>query len=195
MSMKPRIATAIAAFFAATVLTAAQQPGSSFGARGAAGRVPTTPTTSASVVPLRAPTRLLPGTRGNILTMIQGNALNSTNGSLPDSMVRLRDARYGRIVDTQITDKSGLFTFRALDPGSYIVEIVGHNSDILAASQLLSVGAGEAVSAVVKLPFHVPPFAGVLGQSVGQAATVTAAAAASGVLTTEIAGAPVSPTR
>ena len=34
---------------------------------------------------------------------------------------------------------------------------------ILAASQLLNVNAGEAVLAVVKLPFSVPPFAGVAG--------------------------------
>lgn len=188
--MQPRFLTSVAALFAAAVLTAsAQQP-----TRVAAGRVPTAPATTASVVPQRtAMARLLPGTRSSVFTTIQGNALNSTNGSLPDSIVRLRDARFGRIVDTQVTDKSGLFAFRAVDPGSYIVEIVAPDQSILAASQMLSVNAGEVVSAVVKLPFRVPPFAGVLGQSVGQAATVTSAAAASGVLSTEIAGAPVSP--
>ena len=99
------------------------------------------------------------------LTTIQGNALNSTNGQLTNAVVRLRDARFGRIVDTQMTDKSGLFAFKAIDPGSYIVEIMSNDQSILAASQLLNVNAGEAVSAVVKLPFRIPPFAGILGST------------------------------
>jgi hypothetical protein len=139
---------------------------------------------------------LLPGTRSGLLTTIQGNALTATNGSLPDSLVRLRDARFGRIVDTQLTDKSGLFAFKVLDPGSYVVEIVNaSDSTVLAASQLINVSAGEAVSAVVKLPFHAAPFAGVLGETVPQAAVVTSTAAASGLLSTVITAQaePVSP--
>src|SRR5207248_1946621 len=42
-------------------------------------------------------------------TVIQGNALSSTNGQLSHVIVRLRDARYGRIVETQLTDDSGMF--------------------------------------------------------------------------------------
>src|SRR6476660_2836181 len=41
------------------------------------------------------------------LTTSQGNALTSTSGHMSDAVVRLRDARFGRIVDTQLTDKSG----------------------------------------------------------------------------------------
>ena len=191
--MYSRLPIAVAALFMATALASAQQSGSARPAVGqGSGPVSAPPMRTASV--LRHPTpRLLPGTAANTLTTIQGNALSSTSGSLPDSIVRLRDARFGRIVDTQLTDKSGLFTFRSLDPGTYIIEIVGRDQSILAASQLLSVNAGELVSAVVKLPFRIPPLSGVLGQTVGQAATVTSAAAASGVLTTQIAGAPVSP--
>ena len=128
------------------------------------------------------------------LTTIQGNALNSANGHLNGVIVRLRDARFGRIVDTQTTDKSGLFAFKSIDPGTYIVEIMSNDSAILAASQLLNVNAGEAVSAVVKLPFRIPPFAGILGSttSTTTAAAVTTEAAASGVaaLVTTI---PISP--
>jgi hypothetical protein len=190
--MPLRLPTTVAALFAATAIATAQQAGPSTAPFGRA-RVPAPTMTTASIVPARTPVRMLPGTRGNVLTTIQGNALDSANGSLRDSLVRLRDARFGRIVDTQLTDKSGLFAFRALDPGSYIIEILGQDQSILAASQMLSVNAGEAVSAVVKLPFRFQPLSGVIGQTVGQAATVTSAAAASGVLATEIAGAPVSP--
>ena len=119
----------------------------------------------------------------NALTIIQGNAISSTNGQMTNAVVRLRDARFGRIVDTQLTDKSGLFAFKAIDPGSYIVEIMSNDQSIMAASQLLNVNAGEAVSAVVKLPFRIPPFAGLMGStSTPSAIAVAIQAAAIGVV-------------
>jgi hypothetical protein len=112
------------------------------------------------------------------LTTIQGNALDSSNGRLANAVVRLRDARYGRIVDRQLTDKSGLFAFKAIDPGSYIVELMSSDKSILAASELLNVNLGEVESAVVKLPVHIPAFtpgataAVILAAAVGVAAVV-----------------------
>jgi hypothetical protein len=126
--------------------------------------------------------RMLPGTRPNVLTTIQGNALNSINGGLPNALMRLRDARIGRIVDSQVSDESGFFAFKRVDPGSYVVEIMGNDQTILAASDLLNVNAGEAISVVVKLPFRIPPFAGFLGNITPSAVAVTTAAGAALVL-------------
>jgi hypothetical protein len=135
--------------------------------------------------------RILPGTRSNVFSAIQGNALSSTNAALTDALIRLRDARAGQIVGTQVTDKAGLFSFPSIDPGSYIVEIMGNDQNsVLAASQVLNIGPGEAVSAVVKLPFRIPPFAGLLGNSTPSAAAVTTQAASAGVLATQASGAP-----
>lgn len=143
------------------------------------------------------PTRtLLPGTRPGLVAMIQGNALTSTNGSLSDTVVRLRDARFGRIVDTQLTDKAGLFAFKVVDPGSYVIEIVDRtDANVMAASQLININAGEALSAVVKLPFRVAPFSGVLGQTASELTAVTTTAATSGIMSTAITrqAEPVSP--
>jgi hypothetical protein len=157
-------------------------------------RIPATPGSTARLG--AGTSRLLPGTRGGLLSTIQGNALNATNGSLPDSLVRLRDARFGRIIETQATDKAGLFAFKVLDPGSYIVEIVNPgDSAVLAASQLISVNLGEAVSAVVKLPFRAVPYGGILGTTAPQAVAVTTSAATSGILSAVITNQaePVSP--
>jgi hypothetical protein len=138
--------------------------------------------------------RLLPGTRPDALTTINGKAVDSTNGQLSNTQVRLRDARIGRIVETQLTDKAGAFSFKALDPGSYIVEMMGNDQTVLTASQLINVNAGEAVSAIVKLPFRLLPFAGVLGNTTpAAAAAMLATAAASGVLATTLSGQPVTP--
>jgi hypothetical protein len=136
-----------------------------------------------SAVPARAGApAVLPGTRETAFSTIQGNALDSTNGILPDCPVRLRDARIGRIVNTQRTDKAGLFEFRAVDPGSYIVELLGNTDTVVAASQLINVNAGEVVTAIVQLPFRLPRLGGLLGHSTSQAVAIISAAAATGVL-------------
>ncbi len=140
----------------------------------------------AATDPVPAPTRVATRVRA-YSTTIQGNALTSTNGQLANTLVRLRDARYGRVVETQMTDKSGLFAFHDVEPGSYIVEIVSSDqSAVLAASEILNVDAGDVASAVVKLPFRLPPFGGVGGNAgvttSGSAAAVITQAAIDGVL-------------
>jgi hypothetical protein len=128
------------------------------------------------------------------LTTIHGNALDSTNGQLVNITVRLRDARFGRIVDTQYTDQSGMFAFKTLDPGSYIVEIMGEDDDtILAASQLLNVHGGEALSAIVKLPFRIPPFANLMGTATTQSAVGLLLEAAATGVTALVPTEPISP--
>ena len=151
----------------------------------------TAPTAAVSAAASRTP-RILPGTRLNIFTTIQGNALNSTNGVLPNAPVRLRDVRFGRTVEVSTTDKAGLFAFRSVDPGTYVVELIDNDQTTLAASQILYVDAGQTVSTLVKLPFRIPPFGGFFGHTVGSAIAVASAAAASGVLATAVTGAEAS---
>jgi SdrD B-like protein len=158
-----------ASFFVATALfalgsvcVAGQQPGVATASRGAV--------------------RIAGNRIAQFSATIQGNALTSDNGQLANVTVRLRDARSGRIVDTQLTDKSGLFAFHGVEPGSYVVEIMSSDkTSVLAASQLLNVNSGDALSAVVKLPL-LSPFAGVLGGSPASAAALLAEAASSSVL-------------
>jgi len=131
--------------------------------------------------------------RAGASNTIQGSALNADGSAMPDAPVRLRDARTGRFVASAVTDKAGLFTFQALEPGSYVVEVLGPEYNVLAASQILNINAGDTVSAVVKLPFRIRPYAGVLGHSTASAALVIATAAASGILATQVTGQAVSP--
>jgi hypothetical protein len=142
-----------------------------------------------ATVPIRtAVPRILPGTTESAFSIIQGNALSSNGAALPDSLVRLRDARFGRIVGSQVTDKAGMFVFEKLDPGAYVVELLGTDRTVAAASDLLITGAGDVLSAVVKLPFRPEPLGGLLGHTLQQAVAVMSAAAASGVLVTNVAG-------
>ena len=150
-----------------------------------------------TVAPPSAPKTLnarpLPGPRSNILSVIQGTALNPNNAPMPDTLVRLRDARFGRVVQTQMTDKAGMFAFKVVDPGSYIVELLGTDHTLLAASQILNVNAGDAISAVVKLPFRVTPFAGLLNSSIAPTAAMMATQAAATGIAAVVPTSPVSP--
>jgi len=143
-----------------------------------------------------AATRVAAPRNSSFSSTIQGQALTTANAGMPDVTVRLRDARSGRIVDTQVTDKTGVFTFVNVDPGSYVVELMAADrSTILAASQLFHVNAGDAISAVVKLPFRIPPFAGLVGSSsMPSAAAVVTEAAATGVLAVTTPGSLGGPT-
>ena len=139
---------------------------------------------------------VLPGTREGAFTSVQGNAIDSGNNVLPRHPVRLRDARSGRIAGAQVTDASGLFTFRSLDPGTYVVELINASGAVLASSQLLNLNSGETVTAVVRLAFRMPALGGLVGGRRGpQAAAVAMAAAASGVLGATAPGAVASAVR
>jgi hypothetical protein len=101
--------------------------------------------------------------RPGALATIQGHALNSTNGLLRNSLVRVRDVRFGRMVHLALTDRVGAYSFTGLEPGNYIVEIVSTNQTPLAATNLINVNAGETVESVVKLPFKPTMVGNILG--------------------------------
>jgi hypothetical protein len=147
-----------------------------------------------------ATAKLLPGTRTNVLSTIEGTAVNAVNAPMSDTKIRLRDARYGRIVNTTTTDQAGAFAFHEIDPGTYVVELMNNNA-VLASSPLLNVGTGDAVSALVRVPFTTSTLAGVLGSSQTAAAAltnaaqvVTAAAAASNITAQTLIGVPATST-
>jgi len=150
----------------------------------------------ANVTPNSSATaRLLPGTRSGVLSTIEGKAMTAVNTPMSGTTVRLRNARAGTIVNTMTTDRFGAFAFRDLDPGTYVVELMNNNA-VIASSPLLNVGTGDAISALVRVPFTTSPIAGVLGSSQTAAAAitnaaqvVTAAAAASNVAAQTLVGA------
>jgi hypothetical protein len=122
---------------------------------------------------------------------IQGNVLTSTNGQVADKVVRLRDAQSGRVVASQATDNTGAFSFATVDPGTYIVEVVGENGSVLGASSILTLHAGEIVTTAIKLPLLMS--GGILGSTAAMATIVAAGAAAAGVLAVQTVGDPTCP--
>jgi hypothetical protein len=120
-------------------------------------------------------------------------AVDASDKPLQQQPIRLRDARFGRIVDTQLTDDRGTFTFVTTDPGNYVVELIGRGQRVVDASRLLNLGAGEEISVVVRMPSDPAALAGLFGGASMRAAAITAAAAASGVLAIAAASDDLSP--
>ena len=114
--------------------------------------------------------------------VVKGNARTGANGPLPHATVRLRNVRSGQLADTMISNDAGEFEFRGIEPGSYVVEILGPDRSVIAASQIVDANAGETVTALVRMPYGMSPLANILGHSQGSAAAVISAAAASQIL-------------
>jgi hypothetical protein len=123
--------------------------------------------------------KLLPGTKPGVLSTIAGKAVTSTNTPIGSSVIRLRDVRFGRVVATTITDKAGQFEFKAVDTGSYIVEMMSASNDVvLASSSILYVGSGEILSTLLRMPLSSPALGSLLGTSTPALSAVTTAAQA-----------------
>jgi nucleoid-associated protein YgaU len=164
------------------------------------------PSTAAAVMMIFATLQLLraqqpppvrtgtPGAQPETLTTNQTGAISGevrTGGKDPASRtVQLRDAQSGRVVATNTSDKAGAFTFSGVQPGTYIVEVLGANQSVLAASSVLTVQAGQTLSVVLGLPIAA---GGILGGTAGTAAMIAAGAAAAGVLAVQKTGDPTCP--
>jgi hypothetical protein len=125
-------------------------------------------------------------TRQSFFGEIHGRALDAAGGVMPRRVMRLRATRTGRIADTTLTDGSGVFTFSGIEPGNYVVELVGDREAVLAASPLLTVDAGSILSTTVKLPMRTSALSGLLGSKVSTAAIIAGTAAAAGVLSVRV---------
>jgi hypothetical protein len=148
------------------------------------------PVSAQQAQPQVAAQNAVQATRG-LLSSIPGTAVNWTNAPLVNAPLRLRDARYGRIIGSAVSDRFGAFEFRNLEPGSYVVELMNASSDVvLATSQIVNLGTADTVATLVKLPFKQPPLGSAFGGVRPTALAIGAAAAAAGVLATSVAGAP-----
>jgi hypothetical protein len=125
-----------------------------------------------------------PGT----LAIIQGNAVGTIGEALSQVPVRLRDARMGRDIEIEITDRTGFFTFAEIEPGSYIVELLADDRRVLSTSEIIHVGGGDTAATIVRLSGR-PTGA----SNRGAIAALSAIAAGAGVLGKTATGSPVSP--
>jgi hypothetical protein len=129
----------------------------------------------------RTGARVLAGATPSVFTTVEGSVVKADSRRFAGALVRLREARIGRIVLTQQADADGLFRFRPVDRGSYIVELLADEKTVLAASPLVNVNAGEIAQTVVREPVQTDP-GGMASFADAHAEAVQAAAATAGIL-------------
>jgi len=88
------------------------------------------------------------GGRDNALV---GLAQNSLNAVIPRARVVLRDIRTGEALQQTTADELGQFSFIDLVPGDYVVELLGPDGSVAAASEVLTTSKGGLLRTVVRV--------------------------------------------
>jgi hypothetical protein len=80
---------------------------------------------------------------GGKLNVLVGFARTSLNAPIPYARVVLRNIRTGRILSSTVANERGEFSFIDLDSTLYVVELVGADGSVAAASPLVTMAPGN----------------------------------------------------
>jgi hypothetical protein len=111
-------------------------------------------------------------------TTVIGSAWNQDNTAIAGARVQLRNLDDGEVVATTVGDEAGKFTFANIEPGTYVVELVGANGKVITVGQAFVIAQGETVATFVRIGSKAPWFAGFFNNA---ALAVAATAASQGV--------------
>ena len=116
-------------------------------------RVPTTPHRLV-VIDAAAPVESTPGAiaaLGGTDNALVGLAQNSLNASIPRARVVLRDIRTGEALQQATADELGQFWFVDLPSSEYVVELLGQDGSVVAASEVVKTSKGRLLRTVVRV--------------------------------------------
>jgi hypothetical protein len=125
---------------------------------------------------------------------IIGQARTALNAPVPFARLVLRNPVTGRIEARAVANDKGEFTFLDISPNGYVIELLGPNDSVFAASDLVSIDIGELREATVRMPGGREVLAA-LGTLTPTANEPIAAAATSGVNAVTAPDRSVSPQR
>lgn len=80
---------------------------------------------------------------GGRLNALTGLARTSLNAPIAYAKLLLRDIRTGQVMGRVTANERGEFTFLDLNSSSYIVELLGTDGSVVAASPMVSMGLGD----------------------------------------------------
>lgn len=84
------------------------------------------------------------GNTGSRSRTISGNARTSLNQAVPFATVVLRNIRTGRIEGRVRADQNGRFEFDVFNTSGYVIEMVGTNGAVIAASEMMTGASNQA---------------------------------------------------
>lgn len=113
---------------------------------------------------------------------LAGTATSSTGETLVNATVQLRDLATGTVSGTTTSSSTGAFSFVAINPGNYIVEVLNAAGQVVGTSAPISVAAGATLTGVAVSATAATVTAAASGSGISTIVAVTAAAAAAGVV-------------
>jgi hypothetical protein len=114
---------------------------------------------------------------------LAGTATSSSGQTLVNATVQLRNLATGTVSSTTTSSSTGVFSFAAVNPGNYVVEVLNAAGQAVGTTASISVAAGAALTGVAVSATAAAVAAGAAGiAGAGTIAAVTAAAAAAGVV-------------
>lgn len=107
-------------------------------------------------------------------TVVSAFVWDAVGKPVANVTVALRNLGTARVERTSNSDEGGHVSFRGIDTGTYVLEVVNARGAVIATGQTLTVEVGESVATFVRLPAKSPWYAE-LFQNVGAVAVATAA--------------------
>ena len=88
---------------------------------------------------------------GGTVNALLGRARTSLNTPIPYARVLLRNIRTGAIEARATANEEGRYTFLDLDSSAYIVELIGSDGSVVAASEMVAVATGDVRETTVRV--------------------------------------------
>jgi hypothetical protein len=160
-----------AAVLEARTIDAARYAGAASASRPSIGEPPSSstglaPTPRPSAVVDDARAEFTPGAiaaLGGTDNALVGLAQNSLNASIPRARVVLRDIRTGKALQQATADELGQFWFVDLPGSEYVVELLGPDGSVVAASEVVQTSKGRLLRTVVRVAAATAAVVAVLG--------------------------------
>jgi hypothetical protein len=136
----------------------------------------------ALAVALSLPPLTLTGGAAAEAASVAGSVTSSTGQVLPNAAVQLRDLTTGTVSATVMSSATGTFSFAAVAPGNYVVEVLNAAGQVVGTSASISLPAGGTVTDLgVRATAATAPAAAAGTGSTRTIVAVTAAAVAAGI--------------
>jgi hypothetical protein len=88
---------------------------------------------------------------GGTINAVMGRARTSLNTPIPYARVLLRNIRTGAIEARATANEEGRYTFIDVDASAYVVELIGSDGSVIAASEMVALAAGDVRETTVRV--------------------------------------------
>jgi hypothetical protein len=88
---------------------------------------------------------------GALIAGITGRARNALSQPVPFAELVLRSLETGQVVAETTADENGEFSFTDLSPTGYVVELIGADGSVIAASEMVAATSGGSQMANIRL--------------------------------------------